>query len=576
MTNIGIACFNYYGGRSLLYAPAPNASWLKETSDIRELFGELITFKPNDFVLLLSPCSTGMQIIISKMIMSHYGDNLSVYLHLPFGIDIDGKTLNSIIEEIISAIKLNSKDGIINCLNTIFQKQFPILDEQEDIEYKTSEKLAYRHLKSDDLFKIFGNVFQSYYYDYKYIFLALDGQTVANIENKQDLTYKPLISNNKKTDIGDNNSDNEAEPDSHKSSSEHTNINDTEKSEYTSAWLKKNTTIRGWLLFFLCTILFSGIIKGINTFTSFNAQDYAGIFCLEATDLFSGLAFAGLALYTVCLFFNRKPNAVFFYKAYVIIVFLTTLLQMRNIQEENPEIQNMPISETISYYVGYVLGIVLVCGIWLSFIINSNQVKKVIPKTFRTVSKIDIGIIAGIIIIPVLLFTIGRIQIRSISNSYDSLETEMNEIVLADNERTDGRVIFTIPEDFTCEKKVVSADGAEIAVFILKNNKIGSCSMCSNYDINISDENFDDYWTNSKVEEAYNYTEYDVNRGTITINDNLCKFKITKYNVNGIYLYWRFYLMFDSESEKVLLASFLDRNISTEYVDELLNSVRFQ
>ncbi|MCD8296530.1 MAG: hypothetical protein LUC88_03050, partial [Prevotella sp.] len=507
MTNIGIACFNYFGGKNLLFASDTNASWLKETYDIRDLFGELVTFKPNDFVILLSPCSTGMQIIISKMIMSHYGDNLSVYLHLPFGIDIDGETLNSIVEYIISAIKLNSKDGIINCLNAIAEKQFSILDEQEDIEYKTSEKLAYRHLKNDDLPKIFGNVFQSYYYDYKYIFLALDIQTVANVENKQDLTFKPIIPIHKE-DVFDNNQESETEPYSQNFPYDHdiSSNEDFEEPQYTSEWLKKNVKIRGWLSFFIFLMVLGGIISAIYPIATFNPLDYANNFWLEATDIFTGLSFLGIAIYSAYLFLNCKPNAVFYSRAYVVIVLLSNFLSLIT-----------GAVDELGYQSGVkVAGRVIGGLIWLLYLNYSKQVKTVIPVSFRKVSKLDIGIIAGVIIMPFLLFSIGVIQLNytSDSNSVGYLQTEIRNTELADDERTDGRVVFTIPEGFTCERKDVEADGDVLALFIINNDKIGSCTMCSNYDMDTSDAHFDVYWSSSKEKNAYKYTEYDVDRGT--------------------------------------------------------------
>lgn len=63
--------------------------------------------------------------------------------------------------------------------------------------------------------------------------------------------------------------------------------------------------------------------------------------------------------------------------------------------------------------------------------------------------------------------------------------------------------------------------------------------------------------------------------GTIKINGNDCLYKISKHYINGVYVYWRFYLLF-SPTGKVFLASFYDIDKSTEYVNELLNSVRFK
>ena len=72
------------------------------------------------------------------------------------------------------------------------------------------------------------------------------------------------------------------------------------------------------------------------------------------------------------------------------------------------------------------------------------------------------------------------------------------------------------------------------------------------------------------------YSTENVDRGTITINGNDCLYRITKHYVNGVYVYWRYYLLFDDETGKVFLASFYDTNNSTNYVNELLESVKFE
>ena len=95
-------------------------------------------------------------------------------------------------------------------------------------------------------------------------------------------------------------------------------------------------------------------------------------------------------------------------------------------------------------------------------------------------------------------------------------------------------------------------------------------------DTDKSKKNFDSYWDGWKDDDIKKYSTENVDRGTITINGNDCLYRITKHYVNGVYVYWRYYLLFDDETGKIFLASFYDTNNSTNYVNELLESVKFE
>ncbi|MEG1539040.1 MAG: DUF2569 domain-containing protein, partial [Muribaculaceae bacterium] len=154
-------------------------------------------------------------------------------------------------------------------------------------------------------------------------------------------------------------------------------------------------------------------------------------------------------------------------------------------------------------------------------------------------------------------------------------KTELLAKPLDFNERTDGRVIFSIPTDFTCEEQNVDVEGNSLIIFSLESSTYGNCTICSDYDVDKSDKNFLSYWEGSKDEDANKHSSTNIDMGTTSINGNDCKYKITKYDVNGIFVYWRFYLLFDDKTGKVFVASCYDINTSTEYTDELLNSIRF-
>ncbi|MCD8235208.1 MAG: DUF2569 family protein [Prevotellaceae bacterium] len=335
---------------------------------------------------------------------------------------------------------------------------------------------------------------------------------------------------------------------------------------YSSEWLRFNTSVSGWLSFFLFAITAGGLISAVYPIATFNAADYANNLCLGAVDIITGIFMLAVAVYTVFAFTKRKPNAVFWGRIYVILVFLTNIFVLISGSVEDTGLQSASRS-----FKSVIWGVV-----WFLYLANSKQVQRVIPKTFRKTSKKDWGILSGIIILPVFLYCVGYAQIASLVDIRSAQEAELRKTVLASNERTDGRVIFTIPDGFECESEIVSVEGVDITLFSISNEYIGNGNMCADYDTDKSESNFDDYWENWKDGDVNIYGTKDVARGMKQINGNDCLYRITKHNVNGVDVYWRFYLLFDAETGKVFVASLYDSSISANYADELLESVRFK
>lgn len=336
--------------------------------------------------------------------------------------------------------------------------------------------------------------------------------------------------------------------------------------KYTREWLKSNTEIHGWLSFFFFAIILGGIISAIYPIATYNAADYGYNGWLGAVDVFTGLSMLGIAVYTVYAFTHRKPNAVFYGRFYVILVFVTNIISLIGGVDENG-LQN-----TTQVVRGIVWGIV-----WFLYLLFSDQVQEVIPKSFRKVSGIDWGVLIALVGIPFACFFIGLSQLNCIVEDRENNETEILSVALQDNERTDGKVIFSIPSGFSCESQESETGvGQTITVFNLENESIGNISLCSDNDSDTSTSNFDDYWKNWEDSDASGKPRSDVDRGIKTINGNTCRYRIVKYNFNGVQVYWRYYVLFSSETSKCCVVSCYDRNEDTSYVSEILNSVRFK
>lgn len=568
--HIETACFHYSGGCEMIFASNREAEWIRSTPDIRECYGKLFDKESGSSVVMLSPAKNGIILTISKMIPNRYGDNLTAYLYIPNALDISGEALQGIVFDVISSLAHNRRDAVGSCLSSISSSDYKQLSEL-DFEQTTTNSYAYRKVQSDtgsnSLSSVLNNLFQDYYFQYKYIFLAIDNQHIANPEQNKDLTDFPL---NDWRPIQDSNVEQTSEVDSSSNNVDTNNFEpaqpEAQTEEITSEWLKENTEIHGWLSFFFFAIIAGGLFSAIYPIATYNASDYAGNFCLGAVDIVTGLLLLAVAGFTVYSFVNRKPNAVFWGKVYVALVFLTNIFVLIGGATEDTGFQS-----TTHVVRGVVWGV-----IWFLYLSFSEQVQEVIPQSFRKISSTDWAMLAASVLLPVFLFIVGYSQINSLVDSRTTQETELRKTELAYNQRTDGRVIFTIPDGFECESQIVDVEGVSATVFSLNNDEIGNCTMCSDYDTDKSIKNFDSYWDGWKDEDIKKYNTENVDRGKKTINGNDCLYRITKHYVNGVFVYWRYYLLFDNETGKVFVASFYDTNNSTCHVDELLESVKFK
>lgn len=336
---------------------------------------------------------------------------------------------------------------------------------------------------------------------------------------------------------------------------------------YTSEWLQKYTSISGWLGFFLFAVGAGSIISAIYLLATVNPSDYAGNVFLTVADPLVGICNLGVAIYTIYAFNKRKPNAVFFAKLYVIIIFATNILSLIGGEFDTTGLNTE--KRTIQ---GIVFSI-----IWFIYLCVSKQVEEVIPPSFRNVTKRDWSIAAAVVGLPLLCLGIGFAQISSIVSDREKKSAELYAVPISEHERTDGKIIFTIPYSFSCsDQDVEPIPGVTIKLFSLENDDIGSATLCSDYDDDASLSNFNSYHENWKDDEVKYKVERDIDSGTEQINGNTCFYKVVSYDINGIDVYWRFHLLFDKSSGKVAIVSCYDRNEDTSYVNELLQSIRFK
>lgn len=279
--------------------------------------------------------------------------------------------------------------------------------------------------------------------------------------------------------------------------------------------------------------------------------------CLWIADVAIEIFLLIVAGYTVYLFRKRRPNAVFWGIVYLVIALLTNVFGL------------------ISGVSGSMLSVSAIIWeiLWLSYMIFSDQVQRIIPKSFRKVTSVDWAVLVALLIVPVSSFVVGCSQINY-SEKHHQIESE-DEGVLAYNQRTDGRIVFTIPDGFECKSEDYDSDGTKIIFFSLVNDNEENCTIFSSYDSDKTYSNLDSYWNAWKADGITDSNIGDIDKGLIKVNGNDCLYRITKLYVGDGYLFWHFYLLFDDKTGIVVLLTCYDGVDSPNYIEEILESVQF-
>lgn len=337
---------------------------------------------------------------------------------------------------------------------------------------------------------------------------------------------------------------------------------------YSSEWLKANTSIHGWLTLFLFAIVASGIVSLGFELTTWATQYCANLY-FKLADISICICWLAIAIYVVYLFLKRKRNAIFYARLYALMTIFTNFVGLVTVSSDTTPQVVMTTLRSLAWSI-----------IWLCYLIFSDQVNDVIPIEFRKVYKRDWGILAIIIAIPLSLITIGIMHNKSMEKDHQQQEAFMLERALPANVKTDGRIIFTVPKDFSCSVEIDTINNEHIMRYELvdKKDSTRTCAICSLYDADDSVINFGKYWSAAAGEsEVLNFMIKGGDNGEIKIKGNKCFYRTYKHDgIMGSYYYSRFYMIFDEPSGKACIVSFADLNKSTGYIKEILNSIRFK
>lgn len=336
-------------------------------------------------------------------------------------------------------------------------------------------------------------------------------------------------------------------------------IQQNQETSATIEYPDPNYSIHGWLTLFLFSIGLGGLISALYPIFTYNIAEYDGNHFLAISDVVLGVMLLILACYTIYSFCKRKPNAVFLAKMYVVVTFITNILALISGEFEETGLGSLPrIVRSLVWGV-----------IWFSYLTYSEQVKDIIPKSYRKVFSRDYYLMTAFIIIPILCLAIGVGNIFS-----QREEQEQNFISTTDldyNEYTDGRIIFTKPDGFTCEKQEL--DDPKITVFDLES-EYSYLRIVSDYDSDVSVQNFNTYWNGWKDDDLKDYSYKEITNEKREINGNPYFIKSVKYDTETPII-WHFILLFSPKTGKVCVIHSIQIQDETLDIIDFIRTIRF-
>jgi ferredoxin len=269
-----------------------------------------------------------------------------------------------------------------------------------------------------------------------------------------------------------------------------------------------------------------------------------------------------MSIYTLYAFVQRKPNAVFFAKTYLIIVFVYNILILA-LSYLDPETNRQSLRSTIWSV------------LWYIYLVESKQVKRVIPVSFRRLTIYDYLAVALCVLIPVCIGIAACVIDSGKDFNYSrSNALFMKNVKLREGEFTDSIIIFTSPKGFTTEKDTENA-----TTFTVHDDGGATAIIYGDYfEGEFTDEDYAEYYSLFEEAPEEGETKTDISDKKYVVNNHDCHQRVAQYSIYGdddATVFWRFVVMYDSETSKICIISSYD-NGGTDYLNDLLLSVRFK
>ncbi len=168
-----------------------DGSWTSKVWDIRN---ELLSFTNPDDVekaVLLSNIESGVIVTIAKCISGRIGDYIAAWIYVPADAEVTGKQIEEVVvatRKELNAIRLDEEK-----LRSLFDTCYPLCDAAKPPVVNAGERCAYRKYGKGtryELYEILDNPTQSYYSEYKGVFLIDSDSVIAG--SGADLSGEPL------------------------------------------------------------------------------------------------------------------------------------------------------------------------------------------------------------------------------------------------------------------------------------------------------------------------------------------------------------------------------------------------
>ena len=335
------------------------------------------------------------------------------------------------------------------------------------------------------------------------------------------------------------------------------NIMDTNNNMQETQIKPSNENIHGWLSFFLFCIGVGGAFNFIFLLVTFTPQEYNFNYILLGSDLLGALLMWGLSVYILVAFWRRTTNAVFLGKTYAVLCFILNIVLSIVGDFEDYAIGSSSHSLSASMW----------SVVWYIYFSKSSQVKRLIPVLYRKPFKYDNYIIAFILSIYSLGIGLGIITQQYFTDLHE--KNIVSKLHLGKNDYTDGVIVFTAPEGFTCHKY----ENEGITSHILEKGDSIHITITGGYDTQNTNSNFEYYWNNWKDSEMNNHTNVILENSKYTIHDNYCHFRSIRYEADTP-IVSSFALLFNEYSGKVCVCSIWSFEGMSNNINEILNSIK--
>lgn len=318
--------------------------------------------------------------------------------------------------------------------------------------------------------------------------------------------------------------------------------------------------IRGWLSFFLfvvgCGSVFTLVMIIANSYPGSDGDFYS--YLAFGIDIFFSIALVALACYTIYSFLHFRPNAVFLGRLYILVIFISNLLNLISGDLDDTGLNSLP---------QVVKGLVWSL-IWLFYLSLSNQVAELFPKEKRVVFIRDKFIASTLMAIPALLFCV--FLYTYLGNADDSYVVSS-----AEGEYSDGVVAFRVPESLLCETVDSIAENAYVS--FESGDSIWGTVM-GVYDTNTTEAYFEecvDSWRDTTL-DGFDFSASDVNTGLV--NHNMLRMQSVQY-ITDPRIVWTFAALYSPDTGKACIVSCYTTvpvNKTEGLVNDMLHTVRFK